>query len=169
MTQNVQSSTEDLIRDITETNFDEGEPPITLRELRGLDKSMKTIRSSLKLAIAKSEEVKAHIERENKKLEEPDLSEEQKSRIKNRRGELKLELQGHQENINILKGKLSDQITQIKESIRNLLDSDVSLSERIKNLFREQGITIASVLTALGFIISTIVEAVTEGENYKNH
>ena len=63
----------------------------------------------------------------------------------------------------ILKDKFSSQITQIKELISKLLDEDTALGEGIKTLFKEQGITIASILTALGFIISTIVEAVIPG------
>ena len=38
-----------------------------------------------------------------------------------------------------------------------------AVAERIKTLFREQGITIASVLTAIGMIISTIVLAIPGG------
>jgi hypothetical protein len=41
------------------------------------------------------------------------------------------------------------------------MNVDQSLVSRIRNLFREQGITIASILTAVGFIISTIILALT--------
>ena len=41
--------------------------------------------------------------------------------------------------------------------IEKVLDSDTSLKERIKTLFREQGITIIAVLTATGMTISTII------------
>ena len=44
-----------------------------------------------------------------------------------------------------------------------MLDSDASLGEKIRTIFREQGITIFSVLTAVSMIISTIVLAVTGG------
>jgi len=39
-------------------------------------------------------------------------------------------------------------------------NEDTTLAERLRTLFREQGVTIASVLTALGFIVSTIVLAI---------
>ena len=42
-----------------------------------------------------------------------------------------------------------------------VLDKNTSLAERIRTLFREQGITIFSVLTALSMTISTIVLAIT--------
>ena len=75
------------------------------------------------------------------------------------------ELKARNEEIAILKGEFSKQITQIKESISKFLDGDTKLGERIKTLFKEQGITIASILTALGFIISTIVETVIPGSS----
>ena len=48
--------------------------------------------------------------------------------------------------------------------MEKILDSDTSLGERIRTLFREQGITIFSVLTAVSMLISTIVLAVTGGD-----
>ena len=40
-----------------------------------------------------------------------------------------------------------------------MLDKDTSLAEKIRTLFREQGITIASILTAIGMAIGVLVEA----------
>ena len=40
-----------------------------------------------------------------------------------------------------------------------MLDKDTSLGEKIQTLFREQGITIASILTAIGMAIGVLVEA----------
>ena len=56
---------------------------------------------------------------------------------------------------------LQTQVARIKQTIGKLLDSDTSLGERIRTLFREQGITIFSVLTAVSMLISKIVLAVT--------
>jgi hypothetical protein len=53
------------------------------------------------------------------------------------------------------------QISQIRETMISVMNVDQPLMSRIRNLFREQGITIASILTAIGFIISTIVLALT--------
>ena len=39
------------------------------------------------------------------------------------------------------------------------MDKDTSLGEKIRTLFREQGITIASILTAIGMAIEVLVEA----------
>ena len=44
-----------------------------------------------------------------------------------------------------------------------MLDKDNSLCEKIRTLFREQGITIASILTAIGMAIAVLVEALLLG------
>ena len=65
--------------------------------------------------------------------------------------------------INLLKGRLKSQITSFKETIAKVLDKDTSLAEKIRTLFREQGITIASILTAIGMAIGILVEALLPG------
>ena len=47
--------------------------------------------------------------------------------------------------------------------IAKVVDKDVSLAEKIRTLFREQGITIASILTAIGMAIDVLVEALLPG------
>ena len=70
--------------------------------------------------------------------------------IKDRLKRLRDELNERDEEIDILKGEASKQINQIKESITKLLDKETrTLRERIRTLFKEQGITIASILTAI--------------------
>ena len=44
-----------------------------------------------------------------------------------------------------------------------MLDKDTSLGEKIRTLFREQGITIASILTAIRMVIGVLVEALLPG------
>ena len=43
------------------------------------------------------------------------------------------------------------------------MDKDTSLGEKIRTLFREQGITIASILTAIGMAIGVLVKALLPG------
>ena len=47
----------------------------------------------------------------------------------------------------------------IKETISKVLDRDTSLAEEIQMLFREQGITITSILMATGLAIGILVKA----------
>ena len=79
-----------------------------------------------------------------------------KGRIKR----LRDELDERNKEIDILKGEASNQINQIKESITKFLDKETgTLGERIKTLFKEQGITIVSILTAVGMAIGVLIEA----------
>ena len=70
------------------------------------------------------------------------------------------ELKAKEESIYILKGKLSSQVRSIRKTIAKVLDKDTTLCEKIQTLFREQGITIVSILTAFGMVIGFLVEAV---------
>ena len=76
------------------------------------------------------------------------------------------ELAIRQESINLLKGRLKNQITSFHETtpkIAKVLDKDTSLAEKIRTLFREQGIMIASILTAIEMAIGVLVEALLPG------
>ena len=44
-----------------------------------------------------------------------------------------------------------------------MLDKDISLGEKIRTMFREQGITIASILMAIRMAIGVLVEALLLG------
>ena len=66
--------------------------------------------------------------------------------------------------IGILKGEASKQINQIRESITKFLDKEMgTLGERIRTLFKQQGITIVSILTAVGMAIGVLGEALLGG------
>ena len=48
----------------------------------------------------------------------------------------------------------------MKQALEKVFDKNSSLAERLRTLFREQGITIFSILTVLSMNISTIVLAI---------
>ena len=73
------------------------------------------------------------------------------------------ELATRQESIDLLKDRLKNQITSFKDTIAKVLDKDTSLGEKFRTLFREQGITIASILTAIEMAIRVLVEALLLG------
>ena len=84
--------------------------------------------------------------------------------IEDRIKRLRDELNERNKEIDILKGEASKQINQIKESITKFLDKETgSLGERIRVLFKEQGITIVSILTAVGMAIGVLIEALLGG------
>ena len=65
--------------------------------------------------------------------------------------------------LSIKKGRLRNQITSFHKTIVKVLDKDTSLGEKVRTLFREQRITIASILTAIGMAIGVLVEALLPG------
>ena len=81
-----------------------------------------------------------------------------KEDITKRIDNLNEDLKVRQESIDILKGRLKEQITSFKETIAKVLDKDTSLGEKFRMLFREQGITIASILMAIRMAIGVLTE-----------
>ena len=109
-----------------------------------------------------------HIAKEHRKLEEfreyPGVYDDaMREDITKRIDDLNDELKVRQECTDLLKGRLKSQITSFRETIAKVLDKDTSLAEKIRTLFREQGITIASILTAIGMAIRVLVEALLPG------
>ena len=141
---------------------------LTLRELEGLDKELRTISSSLRSAIAESIAKQVDIDREDRKLEEivndERYSDEQREEVQARLQRFQDEQKAINEQIRILKGRYSNQIYQIRESVMKFLDKETgTLGERIRTLFKEQGITIVSILTALGMTLGVLIEALLGG------
>ena len=143
---------------------------LSLRELKGLDREVRTISGSLRSAIAKSIAKQVDIDKENRKLEEmtndETYSEEQREEVQARLQRFQDEQKAINDQICILKGRYSNQIYQIRESIMKFLDKETgTLGERIRTLFKEQGITIVSILTALGMTLGVLIEALLGGPN----
>ena len=163
----IAKSTEDLISQINEQTQTEDLFEHPLRELLGLDKQLRSIRGSLKVEVAKKVQLDRHIEMEKIKLgeiqDDPRYTKKQHNELRKRLDLLNDELKVRQESINLLKGRLRNQITSFKETIAKVFDKDTSLGEKIRTLFREQGITIASILTANGMAIGVLVEALLPG------
>ena len=153
----IDTTAEGVEQDTSFIKPDDKDKLLPLRELEGLDKQLRTIRGSLKVAIAKRVELEDHTEHEERKLNEiqdPTYSDDQRNMIEDRIKKLRDELNERNEEINILKEEASKQINQIKESISKFLDKETgTLGERIRTLFKEQGITIVSILTAAGVAI----------------
>ena len=154
------------IKDVHTDTEDLFEHP--LRELLGLDKQLRSIRGSLKVEVAEKVELEEHIAQEHPKVEEfreypGDYDDAMKEDITKRIDALNDELATRQESIDLLKGRLKNQIMSFKETIAKVSDKDTSLGEKIRTIFREQGITIASILTAIGMAIRVLVEALLPG------
>ena len=164
----IAKSTEDLIFQINDQTQTDDLFKHPLRELLGLDTQLRSIQGSLKVEVAKKVQLEECIAKERPKFEEfreyprvydDAMREDNTKRIDDLNKDLKI----RQESIDILKGRLKNQITSFRETIAKVLDKDTSLAEKIRTLFREQGITIASILTAIRMAIGVLVEALLPG------
>ena len=165
----IDATVKDAEQDTSFIESSERDKLLPLRELEGLDKQLRTIKGSLKVAIAKRVDLEARIKHEERKLNEiqyPKYSDDLRNRIEDRIWKLRGELTERNKEIDILKGEASKQINQIKESITKFMDKKTgTLGERIRTLFKEQGITIVSILTAVGMAIGVLIEATLGGSS----
>ena len=139
-----------------------GVPPMTQHEFLGICRALETIRGELTNNLAKLSELDKDIASEKRKLEEAS-DETTKNIIAERLRNLQDLRAARLEAASSTREALRSQISRIRETLHGILHEDKTLAERIKTLFREQGITIVSILTALGMIISTIVLAIPGG------
>ena len=113
-----------------------------LRELEGLDKQLRTIKGSLKVAIAKRIDLEGRIKHEERKLNEiqdPKYSDDQRDMIEGRINKLRGELTERNKEIDILKGEASKQVNQIRGLITKFLDKETgTLDERIRTFLRNR-------------------------------
>ena len=163
----IDTTVKDVEQDTSFIEPSERDKLLPLRELEGLDKQLRTIKGSLKVAIAKRIDLEGRIKHEERKLNEiqdPAYSDDQRDMIEGRIKRLRGELTERNKEIDILKGEASKQINQIRGSITKFLDKETgTLGERIRTLFKEQGITIVSILTAVGMAIGVLIEALLGG------
>ena len=138
---------------------------LDIREFLGIDKALQSIQGELLKNTSKLTEIDKHIKRDTKKLQEVEndltYSDEQRQLCKDRLDDLNTEKQARLEILSQNRKDLQTQVARIKQTIEKVLDQNTSLAERTRTLFREQGITIYSKLTAFSMTISTIVLAIT--------
>ena len=147
-----------------ETSFTEENAQLTMRELIALDRNLQTFKGELVNNLAKLGVLDEHIAREKGKIAEADDDPRiDKKPIEKRLKDLYIERQARLEVLNVNRERLINQFQRIKDTLFRIMHEDSTLGEKLKTLFKEQGITIASILTALGFIISTMVLAITGG------
>ena len=137
---------------------------LDMLEFLGIDAALQRSKGEIVDNTSKITEIDRHINHEQDKLKEVDISDEnQKSRIKDRLKKLNDERNVRLEISSQYHDELATQVARIKQTLEKILDSDTSLAEKLGILFREQGITLTAIITAIGMIISTIVVAVTGG------
>ena len=139
------------------------DPSLNLHEIRGLDKALQTIRGELTNNLAKLTQLDDHIALERQKLDAGDIDEFSRRQIAERLRDLQVERSARLEAAAANREALRSQINRMCETISRILHEDTTLAERLRTLFGEQGVTLVSILTAIGMAISTLVLALTSG------
>ena len=151
-----------------QTELELGPPgSLPFRELAGLDRSLRNMRTTV---------LKMTSDREVKKLRVEELKDEiskvsydpadddvEFSELREKQREIKIleeEIEVLDFEIREYDGKFRGQFQRIKQTVDKMLHQDLTLGEQIQTLFREQGITIASVITALGLAIGMIINSI---------
>ena len=142
-------------------------PPGSLpfRELAGLDRSLRNIRTTV-LKMTSDREVKKLRVKELKdeiskvSYDPADDGVEFSENLQEKQREIKTEIEVLDSEIREYDGKFRGQFQRIKQTVDKMLHQDLTLGEQIQTLFREQGITIASVITALGLAIGMIINSI---------
>ena len=137
---------------------------LDMREMLGLDKALQRVQGELANNLGKLTSINEHIEHEQQKLDvianDATYTDEQRQEVQARMDRLKEEHSARLEFVSQNKKELQSQFARIRQTIEKVLDGDTTLLEKIKTIFKEQGITIISVLTAVVTIISTIILAI---------
>ena len=136
-----------------------------MRQFLGIGKALQSIQGELLNNTSKLTEINKSIKRDTKKLQEVEndatYSDEQRQLYRDRLDDLNTEKQARLKILSQNREDLQTQVARIRQTLEKVLDKDASLAERIRTLFKEQGITIFSILTALPMTISTITLAIT--------
>ena len=118
----------------------------------GLDKTMQTYRGALVDNLGKLRSIDENIASEETRLKT--VTDGDRPEVERSLRELRSEREARVEAASASSTALRSQISRIKYTIKQIITSDSSLAERIRTLFREKGVTIFSILMALGLAIS---------------
>ena len=136
-----------------------------MREFLGIDNALQSIQGELLNNTSKLTDINKRIKIDTKKFEkvenDPTCTDEERQLYRDRLDDLNTEKQTRLEILSQNLKDLQTQVARIKQTIEKARDKNTSLAEGIRTLFREQNITIFSILTVLSMTISTIFHAIT--------
>ena len=135
---------------------------LTFRELAGLDQALQRTRGELENNLGKLTQLDEDIMEEKQNLAQAERrgNEEQQKEIRQRIQDLEMERDARLEVASQNSAVLRTQINRIKETFNKILEDDTTLVEKVRTIFREQGITVVSILAALSLALSTIIASI---------
>ena len=155
----------------TQTELALGPPgSLPFRELAGLDRSLRNMRTTVlkitsdrEVKKARVKELKDEISKVSYDAADDEAGVEFSEDLREKQREIKTleeEIEVSDSVIREYDNKFRGQFERIKQTIDKMLNQDMTLGERIQTLFREQGLTITSVITALGLAIGMIINSI---------
>ena len=105
---------------------------LDMREFLGIDAALQRIKGENLNNMSKISEIDRHIKREQDKLKETDISEDQKTKIKDRLKKLKDERDVRLEISVQYRDELATQVARIKQTIEKIADPHLSLREKLR-------------------------------------
>ena len=139
------------------SNMELPKEPYTLQTRRNLErahKSVNTITRQITITGAKIEATNEQIAELKQEKDNPDTSQVRKEEIDSKISELEEENNVQKQVLQDLKPVLRNQLVAIQETLYKVLYEDKTLGEKLRTLFTEQGVTIASILTAIVMAVS---------------
>ena len=124
---------------------------LDMQEFLGIDKALQNILGEHLNNTSKLTETDKRIQRDTKKLKEvendPTYTDKQRQLYRDRLDNLNTKKQARLEILSQNQKDLQTQATRMRQTIEKVLDQNTSLAERIRTSFKEQGITMFSILT----------------------
>jgi hypothetical protein len=123
-----------------------------IQELEKVDRSVAETVESLTADQSKLERLEPT---ESEFVETQDRIEQNEERLRS----LREQRDAHIAAITSIRGNLRSQITRIRDTTDKVLHIDRSLGEQLRTIFIEQGVTIASLVAAVGAILAAVITA----------
>ena len=144
---------------VTDVIGETSQSSLPMRELLGLNKALQRIQGELVNGTSKLTELEQDIAENQRILKKEEPTKQEKEHVKKHIAELKEAYDIRLESLSQIREQLSSQFARIRQTIDKIADGERTLKERLKIIWREQGLTLVSVLTAVGMTISTLVLA----------
>ena len=153
---------------LTDAHVDElpgtlDDPRLNLCEIQGLDKTLQTTQGELTNNLPMLTALDDHIAYERQKLDTEGIDEFSRCHIADCLQDLLVERSARLDAATANREALHSQINCMCKTINHILHEDTTLAEWVCTLFREQGVTLPSMFTAIGMAISTLVLALSGG------
>jgi len=129
-----------------------------VRDLERADHFIKTYSGQAKAASMKIAKYRETIESLESRKRFEELTEEETTKIDDKIADINEKIEGQKEVLKGLEPHFRNQFDRIRATTYKMLYQDKTLGEKLRTLFTEQGVTIASLVTAIGMMIATIVE-----------